>query len=90
MGRTCPRYFQVSWMTGHDRLEAAAGQVRGRAALDAGTTGAAGTIASMPSEPGCTGSWKKCALKNHSPGSTSFSRAQPAKPGLRRPRARSR
>ena len=41
-------------------------------------------MASRPSEPGCTGSWKKWALKNHSLGSTtSFSarsRPRPARP----------
>jgi hypothetical protein len=41
-------------------------------------------IASMPSEPGCTGSWKKWALKNHSPGSTSFSARPRRGPSCRR------
>ncbi len=41
------------------------------------------SIISRPRDPGCTGSLKKCALKNHSEGFTSFSarsRPVPAEP----------
>ena len=72
-GTTCPRYFHVSGTpsaTGSKRAAAphcAPVPRRRMAACSACSS------ASIPSEPGCTGSCIKCALKNQSAARTSFS-----------------
>ena len=71
-GTTWPRYFQVIG------LPSISGSKRGFAIpwprpFSSMKNCSSWPSASMPSEPGCTGSWKKWALKNQSSTETSFS-----------------
>ena len=83
VGTTCPRYFHTSGSpsaTGSNRAAAphSLPTPRNRIAHCSSCTSA-----SMPSEPGCTGSCMKCAWKNQSAAATSFSartRPNPASP----------
>ena len=81
-GVTWHRYFQVS------RVSSMIGSKRGSAKLSPSPASIMNNWsnwrrASRPSDPDCTGSRKKSALKNHPEGSTSFSlrtRPRPAAP----------